>query len=152
MICAIVDGDRLGVDTSGFISYLNGTEDTSPACRWIFDELIGKGRCEGVVATVTVAEALLRPVREGRHAVRQVLDLLDSFDELQVRSADFLVAAEAARIRAETGLALPDAIIIATAVLTSCQVLVTNDRRMADAARRAVPELKVVLLSEVSAV
>ena len=55
MICAIVDGDRLGVDTSGFISYLNGTEDTSPACRWIFDELIGKGRCEGVVAAGTLA-------------------------------------------------------------------------------------------------
>jgi len=152
VIDTIMDGDRLAIDTSGLISYLNGTEETSPACRWIFDELIGMGRCEGVVATVTVAEALLRPVRHGRGAVRHVLDLLDSFEELQVRSADFLVAAEAARIRAETGLALPDAIIIATAVLTSCQVLVTNDRRMAAAARQAVPELRIVLLSEVAAV
>lgn len=152
MIDAIAGGDRLAIDTSGLVSYLNGTEETSPACRWIFDELIGRGRCDGVLATVTVAEALSHPVRHGRHAVRQVLDLLDAFEELQVRSADFLVAAEAARIRAETGLPLPDAIIIATAVLTSSHVLVTNDRRMVAAAREAVPELKVLLLSEVAAV
>lgn len=152
MIDAIEDGDRLAVDSSGLISYLNGTEDTSPACRWIFDELIGKGRCDGVVATVTVAEALQRPIHRGHPAVREVLDMLDSFEGLQIRSADFLVAAEAARIRAETGLPLPDAIIIATAVLTSSQVLITNDRLMAAGARLAVPELKVVLLSEVAAV
>ncbi len=148
----IVDGDRVAVDSSGFISYLNGTEDTSSACRWIFDELIGLGRCDGVVASVTVAEALLRPIRQGRRAVQGVLDVLESFDRLQVRSADFLVAAEAARIRAETGIPLPDALVIATAVLTSSHVLVTNDRRMAAAARTAVPELRVVILSEVAAV
>ena len=152
MNAAIVEGDRLTIDTSAFISYLNGTEETSPACRWIFDDLIGQGRCDGVVATVTVAEALQRPIRQGDHVVRTVLDLLDSFEDLQVRSADFLVAAEAARIRAETDLTLPDAIIIATAVLTSSQVLVTNDRRMAAAARVAAPELRVVILSEVAAV
>lgn len=152
MTSAIEDGERLAIDSSGVISYLNGTEDTAPACRWIFDELIAKGRNDCVLATVTVAEALQRPFQQGDHAVRQVLDLLDSFEGLQVRSADFLVAAEAARIRAETGVALPDAIIIATAVLTSSQVLVTNDRRMVAAAREAVPELKVVLLSEVAAV
>ena len=152
MISAIQDGDRLAIDSSGVISYLNGTAETSPACRWIFDELIAKGRNDSVLATVTVAEALQRPIQRGDHAVRQLLDLLDSLEGLQVRSADFLVAAEAARIRAETGLPLPDAIIIATAVLTSSQVLVTNDRLMAAAARQAVPELKVVLLSEVAAV
>jgi predicted nucleic acid-binding protein len=152
MISVIQDGDRLAIDSSGVIAYLNGTEETSSACRWIFDELIATGRNDSVLSTVTVAEALQRPIQRGDHAVRQLLDLLDSFEGLQVRAADFLVAAEAARIRAETGLPLPDAIIIATAVLTSSQVLVTNDRLMAAAARQAVPKLKVVLLSEISAV
>lgn len=81
-----------------------------------------------------------------------VIGFLDSVEGLQIRNADFLVAAEAARIRAETGIPLTDALVIATAVLASAQVLVTDDRRMAAAARKAVPELRVVILSEVAAV
>jgi predicted nucleic acid-binding protein len=152
MTPVVADGDRMTIDSTGLISYLNGTEETTAACRWIFDDLIGSGRCDGVLPSVSVAEALQRPIVRGGEAVREVLDLLDSFEDVQVRSADFLVAAEAARIRALTRISLPDAIVIATAVLTSSQVLVTNDQRMAVAARAAVPELKVVLLSEVAAV
>jgi predicted nucleic acid-binding protein len=148
----IADGERIAIDTSVLVFYLDGTERTSPVCRWILDDLIGTGRSDGVVSTVTVAEALQRPIRRGRSHVRQVTDLLESLDALQVRSADLLVAAEAAPIRTETGIPLPDALVIATAVLTSSHVLVTNDPGMMAAADRAVRELRVVLLSEVSAV
>lgn len=152
MIGAIVDGDRLTLDSSCLISYLNDSEITSAASRSIMDGLVATGRCDAVVSTVSVAEVLHLPVRSGPEAVRLVTSLLDSLDDLQVRNADFLVAAEAARIRAESGIPLPDALVIATAVLTSSQVLVTNDRRMAAAARNAVPELRVVILSEIAAV
>lgn len=148
----IEDGERLTLDSSCFIAYLDGTEATSPASRWVMDDLVSAGRCDAIASTVTISEVLVQPVRRGPAAVRTVTSLIDSLETLQVRNADYLVAAEAARIRAETGIPLPDAIVIATAVLTSSQVLVTNDRRLADASRRAVPELRVVVLSEVAAV
>ena len=61
---------------------------------------------------------------------------------------DLLVAAEAARIRAASALSLPDAVVIATGVLTSCQMLVTNDRRLALATAATTPEMGVCLLAE----
>lgn len=152
MITGIVEGDRLTLDTSALVCHLNDRENAAAAAHHVVDDLIATGRCDAVVSTTTVSELLVQPMRRGRTVVDGMLDFLDSLEELQMRSADFLVAAESAQIRAETGVPLPDAIVIATAVLTSSQVLVTNDRRMAAAARQAVPELKVVLLSEVTAV
>lgn len=148
----IADGERLALDTSSLICYLNDWEEASPAAHAIIDGLVATGRCDAVVATATVAELLVQPIRLGRQVVDGVIGFLDSIEDLQIRNADFLVAAEAARIRAETGIPLPDALVIATAVLTSSQVLVTDDRRMAAASRKAVPELRVVILSEVAAV
>jgi predicted nucleic acid-binding protein len=63
---------------------------------------------------------------------------------------DFLVAAEAARIRAEASLTMPDAVVIATGVLTSSQVLVTNDRRLAAVVPQVVPGMSVCLLSDLA--
>ena len=152
MNTGILDGERLALDTSSLICHLDGTEDAARAARHVVDDLVASGKCDAVISAATVAELLHHPLRLGRAAVDQMVGFLDSLEGLQIRSVDFLVAAEAARIRAKTGIPLPDALVIATAVLTSSQVLVTNDRRMADAARQAVPELKVVLLSEVAAV
>lgn len=148
----IAPGQRLTLDSSGMIAHLARSESVSVAANEVVDGLIATGRNDAVISTVTVSELLARPLVAGRSAVDRLLGFFDSLDDLQIRAVDFLVAAEAARIRADTGIPLPDAIVIATAVLTSSQVLVTNDRRMAEAARRAVPELKVVLLSEVAAV
>jgi hypothetical protein len=67
---------------------------------------------------------------------------------LTVRSVDFLVAAEAARIRAGTTLQMPDAIVIATGVMNSASCVVTNDRRLAAAVPQVVTEMQVVLLSD----
>jgi hypothetical protein len=51
-------------------------------------------------------------------------------------------------VRAATGLGLLDASILATAVLTSSNVLVTNDRALAAATPSIVPELRVLLLAD----
>jgi predicted nucleic acid-binding protein len=148
----IAAGLRLLLDTSAVIAHLTGDEGVSVAASDVIDGAIATGRNDAVISAVTIGEVLQRPIASGQEAVDRVLGLLDSLEALQIRSVDFLVAAEAARMRGLMRLELPDAIVLATGVLTSCQVLVTNDRRMAAAARQAVPELKVVLLSEVAAV
>jgi predicted nucleic acid-binding protein len=147
----ILEGERLSLDASMLVSHLARTEEVSKAATAVISA-IGRGRNEAVVSSMAIGELLVQPHRVGRDAVRRLVDFLDSLEELQIRNVDFLVAAEAARIRAATGIPIPDATIIATAVLTSSEVLVTNDGRQAEAARRAVPELRVVVLSEVAAV
>ncbi|MEX2548558.1 MAG: hypothetical protein WD830_12350, partial [Chloroflexota bacterium] len=60
------------------------------------------------------------------------------------------VAAEAAAIRAQTGAALPDALVAATATLTSSRWLITNDRVLRDRLSGLDWQTTVLLLSEIT--
>ena len=61
---------------------------------------------------------------------------------------DYQIAREAARVRAATGMRTPDALILATAVVTSVDIVVTNDAASAAQARVAAPGLWFCLLSD----
>lgn len=139
----------MSLDTSILIAHLSAEERVSPLARELVEDLMGGGRNEGVVSAVSVGEILVRATRDGsaRSVAFEVMDL----PGLTIRSVDLLVAAEAARVRGLTGLSLPDAIVIATGVLTSSSILVTNDRRLAVAAPQVVPEMQVCLLSDLVA-
>jgi predicted nucleic acid-binding protein len=141
-------GDWVVLDTSVVIAYLNGHEVVSEAARSVLDGLIATERNPGWISSVTVGEVLIRPLRDdGRHVEVAKSFLLD-FPGLSIRSADFLVAAEAADIRASTGASLADAMIAATATVTSSQWLITNDRELRDRLANLDWQTKVVLLSE----
>lgn len=149
MIVDIPAGDSLVLDSSTLIAYLNQGEAASPAAVYVVDELIGTQRNPGVVSSVSVGELLVRPLRQFGRVPDDVTTFLLDFPGLSIRSADFLVAAEAAAIRARTGVTLPDAIIAATATLTSCPWLVTNDRGLRDQLAKLEWSTTVVLLPEV---
>ncbi|MEH2396173.1 PIN domain-containing protein [Nostoc sp.] len=55
------------------------------------------------------------------------------------------VLIEAAKLRASINIKLPDAIHAATALLTQCSTLLTNDQRF-----RSIPDLSVILLFEIN--
>lgn len=137
---------RIVIDTSVLVAHVTGTEAVSAVATEVLDGFVGGGRNEAVISSLTMGEALVRPSRAGR--AREVgLGLLD-MPGVAVGSVDFLVAAEAARIRAEIPLAMPDAVVIATGILTSAGCLVTNDRRLAAAVPQVAPEMQVCLLSD----
>lgn len=151
MSLEIPAGESIVLDTSTLIAYLNLTEAVSQAATYVLDELVATERNPGVISSVTVSEVLVRPLRQfGRMPEHTKTFLLD-FPGLSVRSADFLVAAEAADIRAKIGAALPDALIAATATLTSSRWLITNDRVMRDRLAKLDWDTTVLLLSEVTA-
>lgn len=141
---SIPPGARLVLDSSVLIAYLAAAEAVSPLARVIVDDYLRSDRNDAVLPALAVGELLVRPQRGGmaRSVALEVLEM----PGLTIRSTDFLVAAEAARIRAAVGLRMPDAVVIATGVLTSAACLVTNDRRLAAAAPQAVPEMAVCLL------
>lgn len=143
----IASGDRIVLDTSAVIAYLVGNERASGAATAVLDQLVASDRNPAIISAITVAELLVRPVASGRAATIRAFVL--GFPGLSVRSADVLVAAEAGRIRAVTGAAMPDALIAATATLTTSHWLITNDRELRDRLSRLEWQTKVLLLDDV---
>lgn len=141
-------GDRLVVDTSVVIAYLRGDEPISPLATVVFDEFVANERNPAVLSAVTVAEALVWPITAGGRALSAMRTFLLAFPGMAIRSTDFLVAAEAARLRAAAGISMPDALIAATATLTSSRWLITNDRVLRDRLASIAWPAEVLLLDE----
>ena len=124
---ALPAGASLLIDTSVVLAYLTGSEPTSPLATRLFDSLIATGRNPAALSTVTVQEILVRPFRRGSAAVATAEGFLRHFADMRIVDVSYEIAREAARIRSVSGLRTPDALIIATAVVTAADVILTND-------------------------
>jgi predicted nucleic acid-binding protein len=98
-------------------------------------------------SALTLLETLVGPLKVGDTV------LADAYRRLLQRSADLqlvavseLVLEQAAVLRASTGLKTPDAIHAASALVSGCAQLLTNDP-----AFRRIPGLVVVVLSDLIA-
>lgn len=104
------------------------------------------GQSTAVFSVVTEAEALVKPIREGRSDIIARIETLLRHRHASVIPVNRIIARRAAHIRARTGLALTDTIIVATAVEAGCQALVGNDARWA----RRVSEIRYVHLDDIT--
>jgi len=97
-----------------------------------------------LVSAITEAELLVRPEREGNlEAVEMVGDFL-SEDGIYVLDVTRPIARRAAKLRVVNSLSIADAVIMATAVETGCDLLLGNDKRWAQ-----VPGVPFVALDDV---
>lgn len=142
------DGERLLLDTTSLIAYLDRGEAVSPLAVHVVNELVRTGRNPAIVSMVSVSETLIRPLRLGvTQPYDHLLDFLTQFPNLRPISVDLPVAQEAASLRAAFRLSMADALIVATGIVAQVHHLVTND---ADWARRLQPisgRIKVCLLA-----
>ncbi len=87
-----------------------------------------------IVSAITEAELLVRPSREGNaEAVEKIEDFL-SEDGIYVVEVTRAVARRAAKLRPVNRISIADAVIMATAVETGCDLLLGNDKRWASVA------------------
>jgi predicted nucleic acid-binding protein len=134
---------RVSFDSNAIIYFLNSVEPYSAFVRGLLDD-VRLGRREGVLSVVTEVEVLVRPLRDGTwEEVERVRVLLDA-PGLDVVEMDREIASATAEVRATTGLRLPDAAIVATAVVTGCDVIVGNDALCA----KRVTEIPYLLLDD----
>ena len=145
LLAALGTSGRMVVDTSAVISYLTGDDVFSAAAALVFDDLVAAGSHSATVSAVTVTECLVRPFGAGPAAVATAQTFLAHFPGLRVRAIDEELAAEAARVRAVTGLRTPDALVVATALADGIAMVVSADDRW-QGALALFPALRLVHL------
>ena len=147
-LAVAIPADRsILVDTSVVLSYVAGGERTTDLATQLFDAFTATGRNPTAISAVTVAEILVRPFRAGAPAVSIAEGFLRHFGDLRLIDVTYLVAREAARIRAQTDLPMPDALIAASAAVAEVDVLVTADRSWATHLKPVLPGVDVLVLS-----
>ena len=148
---AIEPGRSVLADTSVVLAYIGGGEDISDLARTLFDAFAATGRNPTSLSTVTVAELLVRPFRRSAASVATAEGFLRHFGDLRVIDVTYDVAREAARIRAATDLAMPDALIVASAAAAEIDVVVTNDKSWPARLAQVLPDLRIVVLTDLIA-
>ena len=121
---------QVGIDTN-FLIYL--LDDVQP-----YRELAGhllhmmdRGLMVACVSTIVEAEMLVRPMRDRNRRAQETIELFfRNCPSLVMRGVDRAVARRAAAVRAASSLALPDAIMVATAIEERCDALIGNDSDM----------------------
>jgi predicted nucleic acid-binding protein len=112
-VCAPIGRIRVVIDTNIIIDYLRG----HPAARQVLE-----GDRQPAISAITYAEVLAGVPRE------RFADLKQALRKFTLVSVDESVSEEAAVIRRDIRLKLPDALILATARILGTQ-LVTRDQR-----------------------
>lgn len=129
---------RFYVDTNVVIAIVEATSILVPV-QVAFVEGIERSRIKAFTSELTLAECLVKPMADrNADTVAAYLTFLDGRPELPVLPVSRAILLEAARLRAETGIKLPDAIHMATASAANCDVFLTNDRGVRAAAKMKI--------------
>jgi predicted nucleic acid-binding protein len=125
---AIGDAERAFMDTSVCIAFHTPVEVVHPLARHLMRRIESEhDALVGYLSVVSAAELLVRPIRGASADLLVMHAFLRNLPNLHIINVDFEVAHQAASIRALTRLALPDALIVATAIMSGCEVIITND-------------------------
>jgi len=119
---------RILVDTSILIAYHTPEEQVHPLAKHLMHRIEDGGdRLNAYFSVVTACELLIRPIRAGIAEFSFMRTFLAEFPNLASVTMDLNVAESAATLRATTGIRLPDAIVIATGLLSGCEAIISND-------------------------
>ena len=142
---AIVDqirGKRVYFDTNVFIYIFEG----SPEYQNIVKPIIELAELDEIAIytnEITLGELLVSPFKNRQNSIADTyIQALNNPDFVTLTPTSQHIHVEAARVRAVNGMKYPDAVHIASAIDSDCDVFLTNDRKI-----RAVSGLKMVYCS-----
>ncbi|MGD9894019.1 MAG: type II toxin-antitoxin system VapC family toxin [Dehalococcoidia bacterium] len=127
---ALADIQRAMLDSSTLIAFHSPHEAAHLAAEHLLQRIASSDDpLSGYYSYVSAIELLVRPIRTSQQRLMFMHTFLTQFPNLTGLPLDMVVAVEAATIRAATGLALPDALTIASGMLAGCEAIITNDAR-----------------------
>ncbi|HSF47769.1 MAG TPA: PIN domain-containing protein [Burkholderiales bacterium] len=129
-LAQVPEGAALTIDSAPIIYYLEDHPVYADRFAPVFDA-VAEGRIQAVISAVTLAEVLSGPLASGNEVLAtQYREVLCRSPGWQMYPVDEEVAETGARMRIRYKLRLPDAIQIATAIVTRSHALVTHDAKL----------------------
>jgi predicted nucleic acid-binding protein len=122
-------GLKVSLDTNVFVGVLN-KESASQDSKKVLDE-IDSGSLGCVLSTVVIAEMCAGYYAEGQTKEKDdFLVHVESSQGYEIVELSVGLADQAGRIKAETGLRLPDAIVVSSALKGGAECLISNDESL----------------------
>ncbi len=138
-------GRRIYLDANIFIYAVEGFAAHAASIQALLAAM-DAGEVVAVTSDLTVAEVLVKPLKDQNQAVQQAYKtFLLPTAALEVIAISRELLEEAAHVRATTKLKLPDAIHFATALRQQCDSFLTNDELF-----KSVGSPKIKILSELT--
>jgi predicted nucleic acid-binding protein len=132
------------LDTNVLLNAKNVDEQYSAHSLQILDA-VENGLIQGVISIISIAELCTGYYfKEDMRGKEEFLAHLISTRGFLVTDLDLEISDTAAKIRADSGLKLPDAIIIATGLAKGAQYIVTHDKEL----KKADNYLKIISSKE----
>lgn len=123
------------LDTNILLNAKNANEPYSRHSLQVLDA-VEDGSIHAILSIISIAELCTGYYSQGdKKGKEELLAHLISTKGFEIVNLDLDIADAAARIRADTGLRLPDAIIIATGLAKGAKYLVTHDKELNKADR-----------------
>lgn len=123
-------GKRVYLDTNIIIYAIEANPDFHERAKALI-EAIDCDEILAVTSELTVAEALVKPIASGRSdIVSQYEAFLLSDSKLRLVAVDRTILRSAADLRARMNIKLPDAIHVASAIETDCEIFLSQDREL----------------------
>lgn len=136
---------KVGLDTMIFIYAFEEHPGYLPLLKHFFS-VLEKGEIEAVTSTITITECLVQPYRKKDFALAaRYMVLFRNFPHLSIIPTTDDIAERAAFLRAHYNLKTPDAIQVATALISGCRAFLTNDETIA-----TIEGIDILLLDQIS--
>ncbi len=134
---------KVFLDTAPLIYYIEGSTNFFSIVDVFFQGLKSRN-IPAIVSPITLAECLVMPVKLNQAQIQKnFIDFLTNNREIEMVCIDSEIAVKASELRSIYGLKLPDALQIATAILSQCDAFLTND-----AGLKRVTELQILVVGE----
>ena len=133
----------VGIDTMAFIQYFENNLRYLPFVKTLF-EFVEEGKIKGKTSVITYLEILVRPKKEKRDdLIEQYEILLTNYPNLEIIPVNKEIADISSSLRARYDLRIPDAIQVATSIVSGASALITNDLNM-----KRIRETEVIIMKE----
>jgi predicted nucleic acid-binding protein len=134
---------KIALDTNLFIYVFEQHPEYGEKAKAILEH-IENGFVSAVASSVSLTEILIKPIRDGNLTLEKQYKLLFShFPNLTILPIDNVVAERAAYLRGRYNIKTPDALILATALVTNADLFITNDQQL-----ETVKEIKCISLRQ----
>ena len=137
----MTDCNRVFLDTSPFIYYLQKNDLFYSKMRLFWEKYAD---CDYVTSTITITEYLTYPYsQKNLKMVEDFYSFIRGMD-IEISNIDREIAEKAAEIRAVyKGFKAMDALQLATACITGCDIFLTNDTQL-----RQFKEIRCIMVAE----